>query len=138
MTATTIANATILYIDDDSDDCLILRSSLEDTGNKARLVYANSGEEAVGYLDSLTPSAFPNLIVLDINMPRWNGFQTLSYLKADPRLAGIPVVVLSTSESKEDSEACIRLGAASYFKKPYRYDDYISIVNNFSRYMKTS
>ena len=138
MTATTIANATILYIDDDSDDCLILRSSLEDTGNKAKLVYASSGEDAVRYLDSLAPSAFPNLIVLDINMPRWNGFQTLSYLKTDPRLAGIPVVVLSTSESKEDREACLRLGAAFYFKKPYRYDDYINIVNNFSRYMKAS
>jgi CheY-like chemotaxis protein len=137
MTTTTIANATILYIDDDSDDCLILRSSLEDTGNTAHLICASDGEEAVRYLDSISSSSFPNLIVLDINMPRWDGFQTLSYLKSDPRLAGIPVVVLSTSDNKADKESCEKLGAASYFKKPYRYDDYITIVNDFSRYMKT-
>lgn len=137
-TTTTAAIATILYIDDDNDDCLIMQSFLEDTGNTSKLICANDGQEAVHYLNSISPSSLPNLIVLDMNMPRWDGKQTLSYLKSQPHLASIPVVVLSTSENKIDKEACARLGAAFYFKKPFHYDDYKNIVSDFSRYMKAS
>lgn len=137
MTATlTSASATILYIDDDRDDCLILQTSMEDTGQTANLICANDGEEAMRYLNSISPSSLPNLIVMDINMPRWDGRRTLHYLKSQPHLAQIPVVVLSTSESKSDQEYFANMGAASYFKKPFHYDGYKSIVNHFDRYMK--
>lgn len=138
MSYTTTASSTILYIDDDSDDCLILKSSLEDCGNSANLIFANDGEEAVRYLNSVSPASLPALIVLDLNMPRWDGKQTLSYIKSHPHLASIPVVVLSTSESKTDKDACAKLGAASYFQKPFHYDGYRSIINDFNRYMKAS
>ena len=137
-TTTTAIAPTILYIDDDSDDCLFLKSSLEDTGHHTNLVCASDGEEAVRYLNSVSPSLLPDLIVLDLNMPRWDGRQTLSYLKSQPHLASIPVVVLSTSESNMEKDACAKLGAASYFKKPFHYDGYKSIVNDFSLYMKAS
>lgn len=135
-TTTASLHSTILYIDDDSDDCLILKSSLEDFGNGANLICSNDGEEAVQYLNSISPSLLPNLIVLDMNMPRWDGKQTLSYLKSQPNLAAIPVVVLSTSENKTDKDICAKLGAAFYLKKPYHYKDYKSIVDNFNRYME--
>lgn len=135
-TATTTAVSTILYIDDDSDDCLILKSSLQDAGSQSTLICANDGEEAVKYLNSIAPASLPNLIVLDLNMPRWDGRRTLSYLKSQPHLAGIPVVVLSTSENKGEKDACAELGAASYFRKPFHYDGYRSIIDNFSCYMK--
>ena len=138
MSYTTTASSTILYIDDDSDDCLILKSSLEDCGNNANLIFANDGEEAVRYLNSVSPASLPALIILDLNMPRWDGKQTLSYIKSQPHLAAIPVVVLSTSESKMDKDACAQLGAASYFQKPFHYDGYRSIINDFNRYMKAS
>lgn len=136
MTATTAP--TILYIDDDNDDILILKSSLEDAGSQTNLICASDGEEAVRYLNSVSPSSLPSLIVLDLNMPRWDGHRTLTYLKSHPHLAAIPVVVLSTSESKSEKDACAQLGAASYFKKPFHYDGYKSIINDFSRYMKAS
>ena len=138
MNTTITADATILYIDDDSDDCLFLQSSMADAGNKATLVCASSGEEAVAYLNSIAPSSLPHLIVMDLNMPRWDGRRTLHYLKSQPHLASIPVIVLSTSESKQDKEACAQLGAASYFKKPFHYDGYKNIIANFSRYLKAS
>ena len=138
MTTTMTADPVILYIDDDTDDCLFLKSSLEDAGNTAKLICASNGEEAVQYLNSIAPASFPNLIVLDLNMPRWDGRQTLHYLKSHPHLAAIPVVVLSTSESNHDKEACAKLGAASYFKKPFHYDGYKNIIADFSRYMKAS
>lgn len=138
MSYTTTIASTILYIDDDNDDCLILKSSLEDYGNSTNLICANDGEEAVRYLNSVSPASLPNLIVLDLNMPRWDGKQTLSYIKSQPHLASIPVVVLSTSESKMDQDACTQLGAASYFKKPFHYDGYRNIIDDFNRYMKAS
>lgn len=136
--ATNTAVSTILYVDDDSDDCLILQSSLKDAGSASQLIFANDGEEAVKYLNSVAPTSLPNLIVMDLNMPRWDGRRTLSYLKSQPHLAGIPVVILSTSENKVEKDACAQLGAASYFKKPFHYDGYKSIINDFSRYMKAS
>ncbi|HET7897226.1 MAG TPA: response regulator [Flavisolibacter sp.] len=135
-TTTTTRPSTILYIDDDSDDCLILKSSLEDCGNSANLIFANDGEEAVRYLNSVSPASLPNLIVLDLNMPRWDGKQTLRYLKSQPHLASIPVVVLSTSINETDINACASLGAASYFSKPFHYDGYKNMIADFSRYMK--
>jgi CheY-like chemotaxis protein len=137
-TTMTALAPTILYIDDDSDDFLILKSSLEDAGSETNLICASDGEEAVRFLNSMPSAKLPNLIVLDLNMPRWDGRQTLSYLKSQPHLAAIPVVVLSTSENKMEKDACAKLGAAYYFKKPFHYDGYKSIINDFSRYMKAS
>lgn len=128
--------STILYVDDDSDDCIFLKTSLEDAGNKANLICANDGEEAVNYLNSITDNALPSLIVLDLNMPRWDGRRTLSYLKSQPHLAAIPVVILSTSENKTEKEACERLGAVSYLRKPFHYDGYKGIVADFFSHIK--
>lgn len=125
------AKSVILYVDDDSDDCIFLKTSLEDSGKAADLVCARDGEEALQYLNSIALDALPSLIVLDLNMPRLDGRQTLHYLKSQPRLSGIPVVILSTSENESEKEACRRLGAASYFKKPYRFDEYKGIVAGF-------
>lgn len=128
--------STILYVDDDHDDRIFLKSSLEDAGNKADLICANDGEEAVKYLNSIGSDTLPSLIVLDLNMPRWDGRKTLGYLKSQPRLASIPVVILSTSENKKEKEACQQMGAADFFKKPYHYDGYKGIVDNFFTIIK--
>jgi CheY-like chemotaxis protein len=138
MNTTTTADATILYIDDDSDDCLFLQTSLADAGNTVKLICANSGEEAIAYLNSIDPTSLPRLIVLDLNMPRWDGRRTLHYLKSQPRLADIPVIVLSTSESKQDKDACAMLGAASYLKKPFHFEGYKNIIADFDRYLQAS
>ncbi|MDB5205300.1 MAG: response regulator [Flavisolibacter sp.] len=128
--------STILYVDDDSDDCIFVRTSIEDAGNKANLICANNGEEAVNYLNSISDTSLPSLIVLDLNMPRWDGRRTLSYLKSHPHLASIPVVILSTSENNIEKEACERLGAVSYLRKPCHYDGYKGIVANFFSHIK--
>lgn len=120
----------ILYVDDDSDDCYLLSLSLSESGTPADLVCATNGEEAINYLNT-HPSDLPSLIVLDLNMPKWDGRQTLSYIKKQPHLSIIPVVILSTSESKTDQETCARLGATSYFKKPYHFDGYKQIISSF-------
>jgi len=136
MNYATTNKLTILYVDDDSDDCMFLRTSMEDAGHKANLICANDGEEAVNYLNSVTSDALPSLIVLDLNMPRWDGRRTLNYLKSQPHLASIPVVILSTSDNNREKEACRQMGAASYHVKPYKYDDYKGIVANMFSVIK--
>jgi CheY-like chemotaxis protein len=127
----TTTKSTILYIDDDSDDCIFLKTSVEDAGKETNVICATDGEEAVNYLNSVPSNALPSLIVLDLNMPRWDGRRTLSYLKSHPQLAAIPVVILSTSENEKEKLNCQQMGAVSYHKKPHRYEEYRGIVANF-------
>jgi CheY-like chemotaxis protein len=127
----------VLYVDDDNDDCLLLSESFAATTSDARLVCAPGGQEAINYLNSVHDEHLPSLIILDLNMPRWDGRQTLSYIKSHPEYASIPVVILSTSESKLDKEVCKRLGAASYLRKPFHYDGYRDVVNYCLPLMKT-
>jgi CheY-like chemotaxis protein len=129
MTNTT--KSTILYVDDDSDDCIFLKTSIEDAGSQANVICAADGEEAVNYLNSVPSDSLPSLIVLDLNMPRWDGRRTLSYLKSHPHLSGIPVVVLSTSENENERQNCQQLGAISYHRKPHRFEEYRGIVASF-------
>jgi CheY-like chemotaxis protein len=93
-------------------------------------------EEAFTYLHSLDETSLPSLIVLDLNMPRIDGHQALSYLKSNPVFAGIPVVILYTSSSKTDKDACVHLGAASYMEKPSDVSGYVDIVKNFISLMR--
>ena len=125
------ATSRILYVDDDSDDCYFLSTSLSEAGAAADLVCATDADEAIHYLDSADASNLPALIILDLNMPKRDGRQTLSYIKAQPRLSNIPVIIFSTSENKLDQEACTLLGATSYYKKPFHYDGYKQIINSF-------
>jgi len=127
---------TILYVDDDCDDCIFIKTSLEDAGNKADLICARDGEEAVNYLNSITPDFFPSLIVLDLNMPRWDGKRTLQYLKSQPHLAAIPVIILSTSGSIQEKDTCVKMGAASYQQKPHHFEGYSEIVTSFFSFIK--
>lgn len=125
----------ILYVDDDSDDCIFLSESFAANASCTDLVYAPGGEEAIRYLDAMDDEGLPSLIILDLNMPRWDGRQTLNYIKSNPHYSAIPVVVLSTSESKIDKEVCARLGAATYLQKPYQYEGYKTIVQSCIPYL---
>ena len=127
----TTSNPRILYVDDDSDDCFFLDACLKENSKTTELVCAGNGEEAIEYLHSVEPSGLTALIVLDLNMPRLDGRQVLSYLKKQPGLSRIPVVMLSTSDNKIYKDECTKLGAARFLKKPFHFDGYRDIVNNF-------
>jgi CheY-like chemotaxis protein len=124
-------NTRILYVDDDSDDCYFMGLSLSETGTAADLICATDAEEAIKYLNAADAASLPSLIILDLNMPKWDGRQTLSYIKKQQRLSNIPVVILSTSENKLDQETCTQLGATCYYKKPFHYEGYKQIIKNF-------
>jgi CheY-like chemotaxis protein len=125
-------------VDDDVDDRYFMSLSLTETGTNADLIYASNGEDAIQYLNSIKTSDLPSLIILDLNMPKWDGRKTLNYLKKQPHLANIPVVILTTSNSNTDRESCALLGASSYYTKPYRFDDYKQIISSFGSLMGQS
>ena len=125
----------ILYADDDADDHFILKESLQNQGIQAEMVSAGDGREAMQYLENAQPGALTSLIILDLNMPRMDGRQTLSLLKKHPYFSSIPVVILSTSDNKAEKEFCQQQGAASYFTKPRHYTGYQSLVQSLHYFM---
>ena len=128
-------NSKILLVDDDLDDSNLLSESFA-ANFLSNLICTSGGEEAINYLNSVSVEELPSLIVLDLNMPKCDGRQTLNYIKANNRFADIPVVILSTSDNKMDKEVCKKLGAVTYLQKPYHYDGYKEIVRNCIPWIK--
>jgi CheY-like chemotaxis protein len=120
----------ILYVDDDSDDHIFLSQFLASSNVNTLVIDAYDGDEAIRYLNAADDASLPSLIVLDLNMPKRNGYEVLKYLKTS-RFSDIPVVILSTSNNEKDKELSNRLGAASYLQKPFHYQGYREVINQF-------
>ena len=121
----------ILYVEDDADDIYFFQESLAKSGTKVNFTSAGNGEEALFFLQEISRiEELPSLIILDLNMPRQDGRQTLRFLKDSPVFTDIPVVILSTSENKLDRETCERLGAVSYIQKPTYFEEYEQVIEN--------
>jgi CheY-like chemotaxis protein len=122
----------ILLVDDDAEDCLIIQGAFEDLGYTSLIHFEGDGEKAIDYLQHcLQEGALPSLIILDLNMPRMNGRQTLSYLKSNEAFAAIPVIIFSTSLNKFEYDQCLALGAHSYVIKPMTYKEAQEVVSYF-------
>ena len=110
----------VLLVDDDSADVLITSGFLQEQSGTMTIDHVQDGEEALSYLRGEEPfhqKEQPDLMLLDLNMPRMDGRELLSIIKTDEELRSIPIVVLSTSDSKEDTDHCYRLHANSYINK---------------------
>jgi CheY-like chemotaxis protein len=118
----------ILLADDDEDDQILIADALRAAGLPANLKTVGDGEELMDYLyhrgahAPASCSPRPNLILLDLNMPRKDGREALREMKADPALRGIPVVILSTSKTQADIECVYAMGGNSFIVKPVTFD----------------
>jgi CheY-like chemotaxis protein len=130
----------ILMADDDPDDRQMTQDAFERSklGNELRFV--EDGVELIDYLQRrgryADPAASPrpDLILLDLNMPRMDGREALRALKADPALRVIPVVVMTTSRAEEDICRSYELSAASYIMKPVTFQALVEVVTTLGRY----
>ncbi|MGB5229719.1 MAG: response regulator [Eudoraea sp.] len=111
----------ILFIEDDAIETMKLTRTLSKLEEKHTLIQANNGEEA---LKILNETNLPDIILLDLNMPRMNGIEFLQILKKDPLLKYLPTVILTTSENRTDLLECYKTGIAGYVIKPLKYEDY--------------
>jgi CheY-like chemotaxis protein len=121
----------VLLVEDDPGDVLLTKEAFADNKVKNNLNIVSDGEEAVAYLRRQGPHADaprPDLVLLDLNLPRKDGREVLKEIKADPELRSIPVVVLTTSEADEDILHSYDLHANAYVTKPVDFDSFIRIV----------
>jgi two-component system response regulator len=121
----------VLLVEDDPGDELMTREAFEDNKIGNTLHVVRDGEEALDFLyrrGDHTDAPQPDLILLDLNLPKYDGRQVLERIKSDPELAHIPVVVLTTSAAEEDILRSYKLHANAYVTKPVDLDQFIAAV----------
>ena len=121
----------VLLVEDDPGDVLMTREAFEDNKLRNRLTVVPDGVTAMEYLRKEGEHASaptPDLVLLDLNLPRMDGREVLAALKEDPVLRAIPVVVLTTSEAEEDVVRSYSLHANAYVTKPVDFDAFIHVV----------
>lgn len=129
---------TILVIDDDPADQFLVREAIKSASLDYNLRLVSDGDEALEYLNHRGRYADrfaaprPDLILLDLNMPRYNGRQVAKAIKSDADLKTIPVVVLTTSAQEEDIEELYQIGVNSYVQKPINFDDFTATLRDLS------
>jgi two-component system response regulator len=127
----------ILLIEDDPGDVLITREAFEHNKLKNNLHVAHDGEEGLDYLyrrGAHQDALRPDLILLDLNLPKYDGRQLLEKIKSDPDLARIPVVVLTTSSAEEDILRSYQLHANAYVTKPVDLDQFMGAVRQIDEF----
>lgn len=124
---------TILLVEDDEEDQFLMREAFNDNGIGEALRFANNGESAIEYLDELDPEELPSLIIMDLNMPRMNGRETLAHLKQHDVYRSIPVIIYSTSINDIERIRCKEIGAAAYIIKPTTFTECQEIAKWFHK-----
>jgi CheY-like chemotaxis protein len=125
----------ILLAEDDPDDILLLKDAFQSLGAKEMIEFADNGEQVLKKLQDNENEELPGLIVVDVNMPKIGGMQTLERLKADKRLKDIPVLIYTTSTNPVDEERSLRLGAKGYVIKPSSFKKLIETANFFMSFL---
>ena len=130
----------VLLVEDDPGDVLMTREAFEDYKLKNQLHVVNDGAEAMDFLRRRGDHADaprPDLVLLDLNLPRMDGREVLQAIKSDPELASIPVVVLTTSEAEEDVLRSYSLHANAYVTKPVDFERFIQVVRQIDEFFVT-
>jgi chemotaxis family two-component system response regulator Rcp1 len=130
----------VLLVEDSADDVFLTRETLRESKLYLNLHVARDGVEALDFLYRRGPHAAaprPDLILLDLNLPRVNGRQVLAEIKEDPSLRAIPVVVLTVSQDEADVLAAYSLHANCYIAKPLDLDQFIKVVQAIQEFWLT-
>jgi two-component system response regulator len=128
----------ILMAEDDADDRLLVKEAFEESRVANDLHFVENGVELLEYLRKQGKYKdgydLPDLVLLDLNMPRKGGREALQEIKADLSLRHIPVIVLTTSKAEEDILSSYDMGAAGYITKPVTFEALIEIVKGLTEY----
>ena len=130
----------ILMADDDQEDCFLARIAFEESGIKGEILFVEDGKDLLDYLrqqngySSSEKAPRPDLILLDLNMPRLDGRKALQVIKSDQGLKDIPVVILTTSRLEKDVKLCLDAGACDFKTKPVELNDWIDITRSAKSY----
>jgi len=130
----------ILLVEDNPDDIALTQRALARNSFASEIVVARDGAEALDYLFATgryagrDASMMPNVILLDLKLPKVDGLEVLSRLRNDDRTKYLPVVILSLSDEEKDIGQCYRLGANSYIRKPVDFVQFSEAMRQFGCY----
>src|SRR5687767_13131781 len=128
----------LFYVDDDSNDLLLFEDACREAKACFQLETANDGEEAMAYLQKITdaevPSPCPALVMLDIKMPRINGFEILEWIRKRADFKSLPVVIFTSSKHEVDIKKAYEIGANSYLVKTVDFKELIRIIQAIDQY----
>ena len=119
----------IYLVDDDDDDRLLLREAFRHHPSQCILQEFDDGRQVIDHLGIIIATEFPNLMLLDLNMPRMNGFDTLKAIRENQAWKTIPVAILTTSDDPHDRQRSKELGADAYMVKPPSYAHLKEVIN---------
>jgi len=131
----------ILIVDDNPDHIRIISWALEQNKNKVRTILVRDGQTALDHLTSKgvveepgNQTARPDMIFLDLNLPKIDGWEVLKFIKSTPAYRRIPVIVFSSSEREEDISTAYELGANTYISKSTVFDEFSQAMDVINRY----
>jgi CheY-like chemotaxis protein len=122
----------ILLIEDDTIEVMKLKRAIKKLELTHEILEAKNGEEAISMIHG--GMALPDIILLDLNMPKISGIEFLKILKEDEVLKYLPTIILTTSSNRKDVLECYKLGVAGYIVKPLKYDHYVDKIGNTLAY----
>ena len=123
--------ASILLIEDNRADAILVREALEEHEVEGELITLTDGESAIRFIQQLDESTTPDLILVDLNLPRRSGIEVLEALRENRKCRLTQVVVLSSSDAQEDRARASRLGVTRYIRKPSGLEDFIGLGGIF-------
>ena len=138
METATYGRQTVLYIEDSADEYLLLKLASRKCGTPFVLQRAEDGEKAMAYLDGNEAFAdrekfpFPDLVLLDLKMPRLDGFEVLQWIRGNHATRSLPVIVLAGSMFRADIRRALELGANSYATKPSKFNELEVLVDQIA------
>ncbi|MAN27720.1 MULTISPECIES: response regulator [Mesonia] len=122
----------ILLIEDDMIEVMKVNRTISSLKLPHEVIEVGNGEEALDYLKS--ENAYPDIILLDLNMPKMNGVEFLNILRNDEVLRYLPTIILTTSSNQKDILECYKAGVAGYMVKPLKYEDYVKKLTYLLEY----
>ena len=138
MESTQNSPRTVLYVEDNADDFALLKRASRKCGTPFSLQHADDGDKAIAYLSGSGDYAdreeypFPDLVLLDLKMPRLDGFEVLQWIRINPDTKTLPVVVLAGSSFRADIRRALELGANSYAAKPGRFEELQVLIDQIA------
>ncbi len=124
----------ILLVEDNAGDVRLTREALREADVRVELIAVPDGDQALAFLRDHQGARQPDLILLDLNLPKKNGLEVLEEIKADPQLRRTPVIMLTTSASARDVAAAYDRGVNCYVVKPLELDDFTGLVQAIDQF----